>query len=612
MERRAQQVGRGLALAPAALAALLYAPTLGFGWLDLGDPAAVTGNPLVTRPSSEHLGRLVLGPLDGRWEPLARALLVAEHAVGGGRAWVFHAVSALLHATAAGLVALVLAPALGGRGRPLAHARGSDGGDGPLARAPGFDGLGPAVGAGLLFAVHPLAVEPVAWVAAQARVLALPLLLGAVLLARGVAPAGRPVRWGRLAAALACGAGALAAHAAAVALPLLLLLDLLLGRGERPRRRAAAALLPFGLLALAFALLRATTCAPLDPPAPLPVAAEGGPFVRLHLAVLALAALLSRVAVPSGLGVAYDPGAIGALGHAGAWVAAAVVGVLAVALVRRERRLLYGLGWLVLPLLPSLDGVARDGWAADAWAYPGLVGAGALLAALGPTRLATTRERAGAAVLAAVGVAWLVAALGHLPAWRSSEALWAAQRARRPTHRLALPRLAARAFSAGDAARGRALLEEAFAAHPFDPAAYRVLAERALAAGDPERARLLLRDWQGEVDLAADHAALLLAEGEPAEAAALVARARADDPGRLDLRRLAGRAALARREWAAAADHLAAVVRADPRRPADWLDLARARARLDPEAARAALVRARALGADPDEAAAVAALLTGP
>src|SRR5262249_40082948 len=121
--------------------------------------------------------------------------------------------------------------------------------------------LAAAAGA-LLFAIHPLRVEAVAWAAERQEVLCAGFFLGAVLaylrMAERQAAGASSWRW--YAVSLVCFALSLLAEAAGIRLPIaLLVLDVFplrrLSAPGAPRRRVLAEKLPFLFLALGSATL---------------------------------------------------------------------------------------------------------------------------------------------------------------------------------------------------------------------------------------------------------------------------------------------------------------------------------------------------------------------
>lgn len=195
-----------LALLVAALAAVCFAPSLR-GSFVYDDLLLVERNPVITsfRNLPQAFSSAYWDFLDaeaasriGYWRPLTAVALMAGHALGGGEPWAFHAVSIALHAAAA--VAAVALLARLTRSAPLACA------------------------GALLWAVHPLHVESVAWISSVNDPLSgIFILLGIerhrAWVERGAG--GRP--WG---AAACLALGLLAKETAVTLIPCALALDL--------------------------------------------------------------------------------------------------------------------------------------------------------------------------------------------------------------------------------------------------------------------------------------------------------------------------------------------------------------------------------------------------
>lgn len=144
----------------AAVAALLYLPTVRFGFA-YDDAIVVETHPQVTghawraiAVSPYHVGRDVRVQT-GAYRPLTIASLAANHLATGMHAWSYHLVNVLLHALVAALV-------LG------------------LGEAIGLGAMAALAGA-LLFAVHPVHVEAVANVAGRGELLSTVLAVAALL-----------------------------------------------------------------------------------------------------------------------------------------------------------------------------------------------------------------------------------------------------------------------------------------------------------------------------------------------------------------------------------------------------------------------------------------------
>jgi len=219
---------------PAKIAATLAAavflgtlpnqPVLDDGWAVLDNPLVRTLD--VARIFAKHYGNSGSATLAGTYRPIATLTCAVQYALHGPAPIPFHAVNVLLHAATTALVVLLARRILA----TIAPARAAAG----------------ALGAGLLFAVHPAHVEAIAPLVGRADLLAAALGLAALLLALSPRP-----RW-RIAAASATLAAAVLSKEIAATVPLLYLLVAFLlpaaaGLGAKPglgtpeRRRALLA-----------------------------------------------------------------------------------------------------------------------------------------------------------------------------------------------------------------------------------------------------------------------------------------------------------------------------------------------------------------------------------
>src|SRR5437762_1762540 len=188
-------------LAVAAVTALAFLPILQNGFVDFDDAEGLVVNTWIRGLGPANLRWMLTTFHLGHWQPLAWLSFALDYRLWGLDARGFHLSGLLLHAANAGLLA-VLAERL------LACA------DVPAGRR-----LAGAVTAALLWSVHPLRVESVAWATERRDVLSGFFFL-ATLLAYVPGP-GRPPRIGW---ALAGTALTLASKASGMVLPALLVL----------------------------------------------------------------------------------------------------------------------------------------------------------------------------------------------------------------------------------------------------------------------------------------------------------------------------------------------------------------------------------------------------
>ena len=135
-----------LALGLAALTFAIFAPAIGYDYIDLDDPQYVFGNPRVLSGLNADNIRWAFSHVhESWWLPMLWISYMADASLFGTEPWGFHLVNILLHAANALLLFLALRI---GTGR-----------------------LRPALFAAALFAIHPLRVESVAWITERKDVL---------------------------------------------------------------------------------------------------------------------------------------------------------------------------------------------------------------------------------------------------------------------------------------------------------------------------------------------------------------------------------------------------------------------------------------------------------
>ena len=326
----------------------VFGPAVRGGWL-WDDNQEVTENAVLRDPAG--LAKIWAGAAGADYFPLKSTVQWFEWRLWGDAPAGYHAASVALH-----LLSALLFWAL-------------------LARL----GLRYAWWGGLVFAVHPLVVESVAWAAELKNTLSLPFLLLAMLAYVAYDQRrDRPSATGFYLAALAGFLLAMLSKSSVVMFPVVLLLHAWWRRGRIDRRDAAASA-PFfavsvllGLVTLWFQHHRA-----MQPELVL----AGGPLARFAGAGLALAFYLGVALWPAGLCPIYPrwdfdpPSALQLL----PWVGFTA---LAVFLWRRRvtwgRPVLFAAGCFFLNLLPVVGFVTitymHITWVADHFAYVALLG----------------------------------------------------------------------------------------------------------------------------------------------------------------------------------------------------------------------------------------------
>ena len=335
-------------LAVGLIVAAVHSPVLRAQARSFDDTQFVTYNPLVTHPSWQSVGRFfseVLQPstVRGYYLPVSMTSLMLDYALGGraDNLLAFHRTSLALHVLNTILIVLILLRL--------------------------FGALVPAALAGLMFGLHPLTVEPTAWIGERKTLLAAFFALSSLLayLRHVQAPNRRAWRLTSLALYLL----ALLSKPTVTMLPVLLvLLDYWPLR--RPFVKALVEKWPFLLLSTASAvvtLLSHYRTAGIATSTRMDVLRW-----PLHAAYL-LAFYLRKIVWPADLSCAYQPPAPLTLLNPA--VLPGVIGVCALtvllaAVARRQRGPLAGWLFFVAAIAPTL-GLVQYSWviAADKYVY---------------------------------------------------------------------------------------------------------------------------------------------------------------------------------------------------------------------------------------------------
>jgi len=332
MRRPGSDPSRWIALGIALATAATYAPVVQYGFVNFDDPDYVSANWLVQRGLTREGFVWAFGGFHAaNWHPLTWLSHMLDCQLFGMNPGAHHATSVVLHALAAALLFAALRRMTGAPWRSAAVA--------------------------VLFALHPLRVESVAWVAERKDVLC--AFFWATTLLAYTHYVERP-GWRRYLLVLLGLAAALLAKPMAVSLPLaLLLLDVWpLGRWRALGPRILVEKLPLFALAAGaavvtfFAQRAGGTIVSL---ATQPLGA------RLANALLSYAAYLELTAWPHALAIFYPPRETFPAWRL-ALAAATLVSISAVVAwrARREPWLLVGWVWYVVLLLPVI-GIVRAG-----------------------------------------------------------------------------------------------------------------------------------------------------------------------------------------------------------------------------------------------------------
>jgi len=382
------------ALTIAAAGLLAYLPALGAGFVfddhDFVEQSRVLRDPL---------WRIWAGTATTDYWPLTWTSLWVEWRLWGPSPAGYHATNVALHLAAALLLWRALA----------------------ALKLPG------AWLAGLLFAVHPVGVESVAWISERKNVLSALPFLGAVLAWVSFEEGGRRRDY---AAALLLFLVALLAKTSVVMLPPVLLLLAWYRRG-RLERRDWVRTAPFFALALLFGLV--TMWFQWSRALPAQALAARGPGERLAGAAWALLFYLRTAFLPFDLAFVYPDWPVAPGSPLFYLPLALLLGALAAAWLLRRSRLrpvLLALGYHALLVLPVLGLVEiayfHVGPVSNHLQYLALIGPVALLAA-GLARLSDGRWRVPALLAcAAATLVLLVATNIRARTFRDDATLWQA------------------------------------------------------------------------------------------------------------------------------------------------------------------------------------------
>jgi protein O-mannosyl-transferase len=423
----------GLPLAVVVLTIAVFAGTLGNGFVLWDDDENFLLNPHYRGLGPAQLAWMFTTFHLGLWIPLTWMTLGLDYVLWGLDPRGYHATSLVLHAMTALAFYFVARRLLDQVWPP---------------RTPGAARAG-AVGAAfaaLLFALHPLRVESVAWATERRDVLSGVLLLLSVLayLRASDASISEPGAWRRwYGASLGAFVLALLAKPIATTLPVLLvILDVYPLRrlsvdprrwSTLPDRHVWLQKLPYAVLAVLAGVV--AIAAQRAQESTLQGLEQVGIVARIGITCYALAFYLGKTLLPRGLSPLYELGRVEAWTWAFAAGAAVVIVVTLAAVALRRRCPGIAAAWAVnvVTVLP-VSGLLQNGpqIAADRYTYLPMLGWAVCAGAAGPLawRAWTSRCLGPRSVvgLAAFALA-VLAALGTLTwrqigVWRDTETLW--------------------------------------------------------------------------------------------------------------------------------------------------------------------------------------------
>jgi Flp pilus assembly protein TadD len=486
---------RALPVVVGVLAFVAFLPALDAGFLDWDDDRNFLWNEGYRGLGLRELGWMFTATLMGHYIPLTWLSLGLNYALGGMEPWGYHLGNLLIHAANTALLFFVARRLLAVAGTDDRMHQQEGGAAIPLG----------AAAAALLWALHPLRVESVAWVTERRDVLCGFFYLLAVLAYLQGATRERTLSGRWLAASLAAFAAALGSKAIAMTLPLtLLVLDVYplrrLGLGWPALVREKLghfALAAIGAAVASWAVTRGAGWTSYD---------AYGLEARLAMTGYSFWFYPSKLIWPEKLSPLYElPARIRLLDAQFLWPTVGVVVVTAILLLGRRRLPGAFAAWLQsIIVLAPVSGIAHAGHqlAHDRYSY--LSGLGfAVLAGAAVMWLAHQRARGRisrrvfASTVAAVGLALAglgMGSWGQSRAWHDSESLWRSAVAAHPTCALCRQKLGNVLLAAGLHREAEAEVTRAIALRPERPTAHNSLGALFVAQGRLDEAEAAFRE----------------------------------------------------------------------------------------------------------------------
>jgi len=438
----------GVVLATVAL----YAPSLGNGFMTVwDDPQYVTENPDIRGFTAANLEAAFTRAYVGNYAPLHILSYTLDYTFFGLDPFGFRFVNLVLHAINAVLVLLLVRR---------------------VSKNLTLAGL-----SALVFALHPVQVESVAWVAERKNLLSTTFMLVSFFLYLRFLDRGR---WPAYAGALVLFALALLTKVSVVVLPALLVLYVFLFDERRIGRFATT--VPFFLLAAAGVAGAVIT-------QERALIAWGGPVERALTVTTILVRYLGLFLFPVNLSPSYDLPTHDDL----TWPvigSTLLLGALAwvVWWRRRDRTILFWTGWACITLLPVLHIVPLATLMNDRYLYLPLIG----LAPLPVMLLGRVFGRGGIAVVALLLIALIPVTYHRTTLWTAGPGLWLDAIERHPKDVQLHINLAAVYVRQGERDKARDAYLAAIAVVPHKPGLRQELAGYLMKIGSHEAARVEL------------------------------------------------------------------------------------------------------------------------
>lgn len=381
------------------LVGLVYLPSLQNGFVNWDDDVHLLKNPFVHGLTVVNLRNIWTSTVNQIYIPLTSLSFALEYQMFGAQPAIYHFTNLVLHlAVTAGVLVFGL-----------------------WCRLP----LAACTVAALIFGLHPVHVESVAWVTERKDVLYAVFYMGSLLAYGAYLRDARLQRWWLI--VVLCGVLSVLAKPMALSLPLILfLLDWYHRRGISPRVVREKMFLG-SLMAPVVWMTYIQHIRPLN-----------GQFPEsLLLAAWSLTFPIVKFVFPSGLTIIYgapQPVAITTPAYGAAVVLVIGLGVLAV-IFRRNRLFIFSLSYYVLSIffLVRWDAAADANLVADRFMYLPSVGFCLLIGTAAAETWLRWEGRGRAARMFLIGVGIVVfgamawQTIRQIGIWRNGEALWAHQ-----------------------------------------------------------------------------------------------------------------------------------------------------------------------------------------
>ncbi len=396
-----------LAAAVFAIAVIPYLNTLKFGFVNYDDPTFIIENVMIRDGGLSGIRELFTAyfvqraPLAA--SPVTKATWMLDYRLGGGGATWFHLGNVLLHGVGAALLFMF------------------------LSRGPWKAWTAALVA--VLWAVHPVHSESVAWAMGRKDVLSGALMFGAMLAYGKLADsAGKKAAMWYL-AALVLWIAAVLAKPVAVVMPLMLAVWVLAFEQKALRKKLLAGLAIYILPVVFFVVWQYLISQNAGATGVWP----GGGFAAAQTGnAMTIANYAVTMLAPVRLSAQYDPAALMGMLHGGGAVAAGwtltllLAGACVYAIIRK-RNLAVCLLFSAIPILPVLNIFPTAIPIADRYLYIPAVGL-CLAAGVTAARLIECHKKgariAGFVLAGALMAAFSIGAYARNGVWRDSETLW--------------------------------------------------------------------------------------------------------------------------------------------------------------------------------------------